>query len=528
MRFERLAKYKIEIAAISAAVILLLAGSLANRTIIASRDSTAMVNHTYRVLSKLDGLHSAVARMKAASRGYALTGNPRLIAAARVAADEALLDQSQVRQLTRDNPRQQAIMPELERSVAESVRAANQFIALRGNAHASELSSTDGGEERSTTALAEVLGLLRSHELMLLEQRLKRAQGSFALTQWMLLCGTAIGLAIITFASAGAIRDNRKRRIAEEELFVEKERAQITLSSIGEAVISVDVSSRITFINHAASLLTGWTSSEATGLPFSEVFKIIDADTREPIASRMHVAVEQGRTVHLPENVLLVSREGTETPIEDTATPIHGRDGKIVGAVKVFRDVSAARELTDRLYHWAQHDHLTGLPNRILLNDRISQALALAERHKGKIALLYLDLDGFKKINDQLGHAVGDKLLQAVALRLRQCSRDCDTVSRLGGDEFVVVLSGVADCEDARSTGARILDGLTTVTLIDGYRLSVTCSIGIALYPDDAEEAEALLARADTAMYAAKIGGRNACCLFRETGTRSASHRATA
>src|SRR5208282_3780499 len=148
-------------------------------------------------------------------------------------------------------------------------------------------------------------------------------------------------------------------------------------------------------------------------------------------------------------------RDGSEIPIEDSVAPIHGREGQVTGAVIVFRDVSAARAMALQMTHSAQHDFLTGLPNRMLLNDRVGQAIALATRHTKKVAVLFLDLDGFKHINDSLGHPIGDKLLQSVAKRLVDCIRGSDSVSRQGGDEFVLLLLELERAEDAAVTARR-------------------------------------------------------------------------
>lgn len=517
MRVPSLAKYKIELATISAVLALLVAGFLANRTILASRDNVLWVGHTYEVLRSLRRLEAHTEDVVSSRRGFALTGDRQYVVESEEAARNALQTLSTLQMLTRDNPQQQALVPELARNLDQTILGASRLDASMGAGISSEILSQSATLAHDQASLKQAIDSLRSRELKLLSSRLEQTQDSFASSRSMLIWGTLLGLGIIMLGGVSASRDNRKRRIAEEELFVEKERAQITLSSIGEAVISVDASGRITFINQVASLLTGWPASEALGRPFSDVFKLIDETTRETVPNRIKIALTQGRTAHLPENTLLVSRNGAETPIEDTATPIYGREGNIVGAVKVFRDVSATRELTRRLHHWAQHDNLTGLPNRLLLGDRLTQAIALAKRHNKKIAVLFLDLDGFKKVNDAMGHAMGDKLLQAVAVRLSRCLRECDTLSRFGGDEFVVLLSDVNSEADALATANRLLHALATDTLIEGHQLNLTCSIGLAMYPDDSEKCDSLLVCADTAMYAAKVSGRNTCRVFRQT-----------
>jgi diguanylate cyclase (GGDEF)-like protein len=162
----------------------------------------------------------------------------------------------------------------------------------------------------------------------------------------------------------------------------------------------------------------------------------------------------------------------------------------------------------------AHHDFLTGLPNRILFNDRVSQAIVLALRHSTKVAVLFLDLDGFKHVNDSLGHRIGDYLLQSVAKRLSGCLRNSDTISRQGGDEFVVLLSEMEESEDAAITARRLLQAVAQVHTVDQHDLHVTTSIGVSVYPDDGGDAETLIKNADTAMYQAKENGRQSYQFF--------------
>jgi diguanylate cyclase (GGDEF)-like protein/PAS domain S-box-containing protein len=312
-----------------------------------------------------------------------------------------------------------------------------------------------------------------------------------------------------------ALRYAIERKILEDALFVEKERAQVTLNSIGDAVACTDMSGNLTFLNFVAEKLTGWSRQEAEGRPMAEIFRILDTANREIIPNPMDIAVRRDRTVHLPANSILVRRDGFEIPIEDSVAPIHDREGQAAGAVIVFRDVSAARALAVQMTHSAEHDYLTGLPNRMLLNDRISQAIALAPRHMKHVALLFLDLDGFKHINDSLGHPTGDKLLQSISERLIDCVRASDTVSRQGGDEFVVLLSEVEQSEDPAITARRMLEAVAQPHSIDHHDLHVTASIGVSVYPDDGLDAETLIKNADTAMYQAKENGRQGYQFFK-------------
>lgn len=312
-----------------------------------------------------------------------------------------------------------------------------------------------------------------------------------------------------------ALRYAIERNIMEEELFDEKELAQVTLDSIGDAVISTNVAGCITFLNRVAETMTGWPAKEATGRPMAEVIRLLSGSTRMPIPNPMEMAVSQDRTMHLPPNCLLVRRDGSELPIEDSIAPIHDRDGQAAGAVITFRDVSAVQSMALEMAHSAQHDFLTGLPNRMLLNDRIRQAMALAPRHQKQVAVLFLDLDGFKHINDSLGHPIGDELLQSVAGRLVDCVRASDTVSRLGGDEFVVLLSEAEKWADAAIVSRRMLESVAKPHSIGEGEIHVTTSIGVSVFPDDGGDAETLIKNADTAMYQAKENGRHSFQFFK-------------
>lgn len=301
-----------------------------------------------------------------------------------------------------------------------------------------------------------------------------------------------------------------------EALFEEKERAQVTLNSIGDAVLSCDVSSRVTYLNKVAERLTGWTGEAAAGRPIEDVFRIMDATTRAVIPNPMVQAMFEDKTVLLAPNSILSRRDGVEAAIEDSAAPIHDRHGRVTGAVMVFHDVSTTRALSLNLAHQAQHDALTDLPNRLLLDDRLSHAIVLGRRHGVKLAVLYLDLDRFKYINDSLGHDVGDRLLKVVAERLSGCVRGSDTVSRHGGDEFVILLSELSGGQDAAISAEKVLQALAAPLLIDGHSLHISASIGIAIFPEDGEDPEALLKHADFAMYHAKGCGRSNFQFFRE------------
>jgi diguanylate cyclase (GGDEF)-like protein/PAS domain S-box-containing protein len=315
------------------------------------------------------------------------------------------------------------------------------------------------------------------------------------------------------------------RKSREGILFCDKERAQVTLNSIGDAVLSTDANWRITFLNPVAERLIGWTYSEASGQQLTDVFQVIDATTRERIVPCLELEVAKGRTVILPPNCVLVRRDGHESPIEDSAAPIHDRNGRVAGLVVVFHDVSEAQAMAQRMTHLAEHDILTSLPNRSLLNDRLEQGIALAQRHSRQLAVLFIDLDHFKHINDSLGHLIGDQLLRAVALRITLCVRSSDTVSRQGGDEFIVLLSEISHAEDAALIADKIRLAVLEPYTIASHLLHLTASIGVSVYPEDGADPESLIRCADTAMYHAKENGRNRSQFFKDEMTFHAAER---
>jgi diguanylate cyclase (GGDEF)-like protein/PAS domain S-box-containing protein len=285
-------------------------------------------------------------------------------------------------------------------------------------------------------------------------------------------------------------------------------RSQLALDSIGDAVLTTDAAGNVTYLNPVAERMTGWSSTEALGRPLPQVMKIIGARSREPVPNPLALAVAGDVVSGLGQDSLLVSRDGREVAIEDTAAPIHGKDGSVIGAVIVFHDIGAARALSLRMAYLAQHDVLTGLPNRLLFNDRLGRAIEAARRHRDSLAVFFLDLDHFKHINDTLGHATGDTVLSSVATRLVRSVRAADTVCRHGGDEFVVLLPEVTGMEDAVRSSKKLLAAIAAPLCLEGGELVVTASLGIAVYPVDGTGAESLLATADAAMLRVKaLGG---------------------
>lgn len=303
---------------------------------------------------------------------------------------------------------------------------------------------------------------------------------------------------------------------AEEDLFEEKERVQITLNSIGDSVLTTDLLGNVTYMNRVAETMTGWQYKDAVGKPFSDIFNVVNGETREVIPNLALAAISKNTNLSLPLNSVLIRRDGSELEIEDSTAPIHKRNGQSTGAVIVFHDVSESRNMVLKMAHLAQHDFLTGLANRLLLTERLCRAMGLAQRNLKQVGLLFLDLDHFKHINDSLGHAIGDQLLQSVAARLLACVRTTDTVCRQGGDEFVILLTEIERAEDASFTAEKLLAAFTAPHVIDNHELYISLSIGISVFPNDGNTVECLMKNADAAMYHAKSIGRNNCQFFKE------------
>ena len=304
-------------------------------------------------------------------------------------------------------------------------------------------------------------------------------------------------------------RASGEGRISPETAFRERELTEIVMTSVGDAIITTDALGRVAFLNPVAETMTGWRHAQATGRPISQVFRIVDGTTREPVPNPIPTAVTENQRVDVTSGATLIGRHGREADVEASAAPLHGRTGEVIGGVLVFRDVSDTRKMAEHMARLAQHDFLTGLPNRVLLLDRVEQAVAQARRSCKHVALLFVDLDRFKHVNDSLGHEAGDRLLKEIASRLRACVRAGDTVCRQGGDEFVVLLPEAPGINEVALIAEKLLEACRRRHTIDGQDVHVGASIGISLFPDDGIDVDALTRNADAAMYHAKAIGRN-------------------
>jgi len=287
----------------------------------------------------------------------------------------------------------------------------------------------------------------------------------------------------------------------------ERRLASVLMDS-NDAIAVLDFSGKITAWNRGAERMYGYSESEALEMNIGQLIP-------EAVRATELISLERLRRGQLLDSheTRRVRKDGAVLDVWATASTLHGADDAPVAVAVTERDITQHKEAA-RIQHLATHDPLTGLVNRVLLVDLVSQALARAQRGGTRVALLFLDLDRFKTVNDSLGHHTGDRLLQAVADRLKLCVRSGDTVVRQGGDEFIVILSDVSGAQDVTVITEKIRRALAAPHAFDGLELASSASIGVSLYPDDAGDIDTLIKHADAAMYRAKVLGRNTYQFF--------------
>lgn len=285
------------------------------------------------------------------------------------------------------------------------------------------------------------------------------------------------------------------------------------LNSVANGILITDIHSTIEWANPAFTRMTGFSLAEAVGRHPGEMLNSGKQD--QQFYQRMWETILAGRV--WSGELINRRKDGSLYAEALTISPVTDSNGRIQHFVAIKQDISERKANEERVQHLAHHDQLTDLPNRSLLSDRLFQALAQARRDRGTVALMFVDLDRFKPVNDTLGHDIGDLLLKEVALRLQACvPRDSDTVSRLGGDEFVILLAQIEKAADAVVVAGKLLTALNRPFLIGPHHISLSGSIGIAVYPQHGEDVNQLLKNADIAMYHAKTAGRNCYRFFRE------------
>ncbi|MBL8421482.1 MAG: diguanylate cyclase [Dechloromonas sp.] len=323
-------------------------------------------------------------------------------------------------------------------------------------------------------------------------------------------------------AIVGVGRDITERRQAEEALFEAKERAQVTLHSIGDAVITTDRHAIVNYLNPVAEVLTGWTTAEAQGQPLNNIFRIVNEETRQPAPDPIERCLREGKTVGLANHSILLGRHGQEYAIDDSAAPIRGRDGQVLGAVLVFHDTTETRKLSRQLEHDATHDALTGLINRREFERRLERALTSAQERGSRHALCYLDLDQFKVVNDTAGHAAGDELLRQIQTLLSRMFRERDTLARIGGDEFGLLIDN-CPLDQAHALAQTVVSAIRDYIFRwqdRSYQIGV--SIGLVPVTAQAQDTAQLLTQADVACYTAKEMGRNRVHVYEREGSETA------
>jgi len=280
------------------------------------------------------------------------------------------------------------------------------------------------------------------------------------------------------------------------------------LQSIGEGVIATDRFGNITFMNPVAEKLTGWNQPESIGKPLTSVLHLVDEDTGKLVRVAIPELLANNSSNPVNGNIQIVNYV-EKIPIELASSVIQDEVENICGLVLVLHDLTERKRYEEKLRYNAVTDHLTELPNRFLFFDRLNMALAQAQRDFQKLGILMLDLDEFKKVNDTHGHNVGDQLLRGVANRLLNMFRKGDTIARWGGDEFILLLPEIRQAEAAKNVAERILHSFHKPFEFNGLKISITASIGVAIYAEDGSDADTLIKNADIAMYHAKDSGRN-------------------
>ncbi len=276
-----------------------------------------------------------------------------------------------------------------------------------------------------------------------------------------------------------------------------------------DAIVISDTDDRVIMVNAAFSKLTGFDAQDIVGKILAESpFRPLDVDESNARMER------QRRDGFVTAEVPRIRKDGTPLSLWVTASCVRNADGTVRNYVRVFTDISLLKETQRKLEQLASFDELTGLPNRRLLHDRLEQTLRRMQRRNDGMAVMFIDLDGFKNVNDSHGHAIGDLALRAVAARLQKCIRSSDSVGRLGGDEFAIVLDGARLPADAALVGKRIVAAMSEPLVLEQHRVTLAASIGIAVYPADGTDAATLLRNADAAMYKAKQARRNGFRFF--------------
>ncbi|MDI1310267.1 MAG: EAL domain-containing protein [Methylotenera sp.] len=320
-------------------------------------------------------------------------------------------------------------------------------------------------------------------------------------------------------------RDITQQKQLEQALVIEHERLRVTMDSIGDAVITTDIKGNVQYINPIAQSLTGWSAVEAKGLPLQQIFNIVNEVTRARCENPLKLCLIENPIVGLVSNTILINRDGTEYGIDESASPIRGVDGKTVGVVLVFHDVTMQRLMAKEISYRATHDALTGLVNRSEFESRLKVIVSESRGASMQNALMYIDLDQFKVVNDTCGHSAGDALLKEVSRIMQSCIRSSDLLARIGGDEFAVILHK-CDLEQAMVIAKKICRSIDELRFnYDEHRFRIGASLGLVMVDKNCTSETSLMQAADSACYEAKRAGRNRVHLYFNDDGLKGAHR---
>jgi diguanylate cyclase (GGDEF)-like protein/PAS domain S-box-containing protein len=402
-------------------------------------------------------------------------------------------------------------LPDIDPRIKQAITAMEQesvyrFDKTRSTVYAAAATgryplSAERWMDAATASIDSILAVVGASSQIIdgkMRQAVKHSR-NFLVLNILLLIATSVTVAISIA---------RVRKTANT-LFREKELAEVTLHSIGDAVITTDAHGNVDYLNPIAETLTGWQVTEAKGRPLSEVFVIVNGVTREPQINPVEKCLRENRIVGLEDSTVLISRHGMERVIEDSAAPVCGYDGKVIGAVMVFYDVTLMRNSPHLLSHQATHDALTGLINRREFERRLATLVESTRTKEMHHVLCYMDLDQFKIVNDTCGHIAGDKLLRQLAFLLMNRVRNSDTLARLGGDEFGVLLES-CPMEPALRLANDLIRIVNDFRFVwEGTTFEIGVSIGMVPITPESTSPVELMSQADSSCYAAKDRGRN-------------------
>ena len=503
-------RYKIQVAFGAATLILLMASALSYRTMLESRESERWVHHTHQVLGNLQEWVSAISSVEADSRGFVLTGEEIYLESYRASIAISKEHEAAVRTLTADNPEQQHRLPALEDLAAQKIEYADMLIRMRraDGFEAAADAMRSGHGRRIMTKFLVVARQVREAELNLLSERNADATLRFSQSRIALILGSLLGLGITIGAGWAVMRDTQKRKLAEAALRESEENFRGIFSSVREGIFVTDPETgKFIEVNPAGCRMFGYSREEIIG---SDIGKF-----------------SSGELAYTLDGAL--KRIDDQEDVDEVDWHCETRDGRRFWAavftrratfrgqsllLATLRDITERKEAEATISRMARYDLLTGLANRAVFVEAIQQQMASARRGGNGFAVLYLDLDHFKDVNDTLGHPIGDLLLQAVAERLQATIRETDTVARFGGDEFAVIAADIQEPAEAALLADKILEVISNPFSIQGNEIYSGTSVGVAVYGPNSPDAETLLSHADEALYRAKSEERGTYRFF--------------